>query len=126
MAKYRIKLTQEEVNELTLIVKRGFHTTQTYRAAYVLLNCDEGAYSLGKSTNEQICAVLKIEFHVLNIQCLKRHIATMEEIKQEIDAWQEYRNGIKSNRALLKTHYFFSVSFCEVSHAFTVFNLISS
>ena len=59
MAKYRIKLTQEEVNELTSIVKRGSHTTQTYRAAYVLLNCDEGAYSLGKSTNEQICAVLK-------------------------------------------------------------------
>jgi len=35
----------------------------------------------------------EIEFHVLNTQCLKRHIATIEEIKQEIDAWQEHRNG---------------------------------
>ena len=38
MAKYRIKLTREEVNELTSIVKRGSHTTQTYRAAlYIIL-----------------------------------------------------------------------------------------
>ena len=59
MAKYRIKLTQEEVIELTSIIKKGSHTSQTYKAAYVLLNCDEGAYSLGKSTNEQIVKVLK-------------------------------------------------------------------
>jgi hypothetical protein len=58
MAKYRIKLTQNEVIELTSIVKRGSHTTQTYRAAYVLLNCDDGDYSLGKSTNEQVCTIL--------------------------------------------------------------------
>jgi hypothetical protein len=60
MAKYRIKLTQDEVIELTSIVKKGSHTTQTYRAAYVLLNCDEGEHALGKSTNEQISKVLKI------------------------------------------------------------------
>jgi len=59
MVKYRIKLTQEEVIELTSIVNKGRHTSQTYRAAYVLLNCDEGDYSLGKSTNAQICGVLK-------------------------------------------------------------------
>ena len=41
MAKYRIKLTQEEVTELESIVNKGRHTSQTYRAAYVLLNCDE-------------------------------------------------------------------------------------
>jgi transposase len=60
MAKYRIKLSQEEVSELSSIVKKGSHTAQTYKAAYVLLNCDEGEYSLGKSTNEQISKVLKI------------------------------------------------------------------
>ena len=59
MVKYRIKLTQEEVIELGTIVNKGRHSTQTYRAAYVLLNCDEGDYSLGKSTNAQICSVLK-------------------------------------------------------------------
>jgi len=66
MAKYRIKLTQEEVNELSGIIKKGSHTTQTYRAAYVLLNCDEGEYSLGKSTNEQVCSVLKIGMRTID------------------------------------------------------------
>ena len=35
----------------------------------------------------------EIEFHVLNNQCLNRHIATIESIKQEIEAWQEHRNS---------------------------------
>lgn len=35
----------------------------------------------------------EIEFHVLNKQCLSRHIATIEEIRNEVAAWQEYRNG---------------------------------
>ena len=66
MAKYRIKLTKEEVDELTSIVKKGSHTTQTFRAAYVLLNCDEGKNSLGKSTNEQIAKVLKIGMRTID------------------------------------------------------------
>jgi hypothetical protein len=66
MARYRVKLTQEEVGELTSIIKKGSHTTQSYKAAYVLLNCDEGAYSLGKSTNEQICNVLKIGMRTID------------------------------------------------------------
>lgn len=44
---------------LLLLSKKGFHTTQAYRAAYVLLNCDEGEYSPGKSTHEKISEVLK-------------------------------------------------------------------
>ena len=35
MAKYRIKLTQEEVLELRSIIKKGSHTSQTYKAAYI-------------------------------------------------------------------------------------------
>ena len=31
MAKYRIKLTQEEVIELRSILKKGSHTSQTYK-----------------------------------------------------------------------------------------------
>ena len=37
----------------------------------------------------------EIEFHVLNTQCLKRHIATIEDIKQEIEEWQICRNNKK-------------------------------
>ena len=66
MAKYRIKLTQDEVCELTSIVKKGSHSSQTYRAAYVLLNCDEGAYSLGKSTHEKIFEILKIGMRTID------------------------------------------------------------
>jgi len=35
----------------------------------------------------------EIELHVLNGQCLNRHISTMDEIKREINAWQDSRNN---------------------------------
>ncbi len=35
----------------------------------------------------------EIELHVLNGQCLNRHIATMDKIKEEVGAWQENRNN---------------------------------
>lgn len=35
----------------------------------------------------------EIELHVLNGQCLNRHIATMKKIKQEVQAWQRQRNN---------------------------------
>src|ERR1035441_8974781 len=38
----------------------------------------------------------EIEFHVLNGQCLNRHISTMEKIKEEVAAWQTYRNNKNS------------------------------
>jgi transposase len=66
MAKYRIKLTKEEVEELRSIIKKGSHTTQSYRASYVLLNCDEGDFSLGKSTNEQTSKVLKVGMRTID------------------------------------------------------------
>ena len=38
----------------------------------------------------------EIELHVLNGQCLNRHISSIEKIKQEVDAWQKYRNNKNS------------------------------
>jgi len=35
MIRYRIKLTEEEVNELKAIINKGSHTSQTFRAAYI-------------------------------------------------------------------------------------------
>ena len=66
MVKYRIKLTKDEVEDLTSIIKKGSHTSQSYRAACVLLNCDEGDYSLGKSKNEEIAKVLKIGMRTID------------------------------------------------------------
>lgn len=45
MIKYRILLIKKEVTELRVIINKGSHTSQTFRAAYILLNCDEGDYS---------------------------------------------------------------------------------
>ncbi len=38
----------------------------------------------------------EIELHVLNGQCLNRHISTMEKIKIEVEAWQGHRNNKNS------------------------------
>lgn len=35
----------------------------------------------------------EIELHVLNSQCLSRHIANMDEVKKQICAWQKKRNN---------------------------------
>ena len=70
MVRYRIKLMKEEVEELTSIISKGSHTSQSFRAAYILLNCDEGEYSQ-KVTNKQISEVLR------------RGMRTIDRIKKE-------------------------------------------
>jgi len=65
MIRYTIKLIQTEVEELRRIINKGSHTSQTFRAAYILLNCDEGEYS-EKVTNEQVSKVLKIGMRTID------------------------------------------------------------
>jgi transposase len=65
MIRYTIKLTKEEVEEFHSIINRGSHTSQTFRTAYILLNCDEGEYS-DKVTNEQISKVLKVGMRTID------------------------------------------------------------
>jgi len=59
MIRYRIKLTEAEVMELSAIISKGAHSTHTFRNAYLLLNCDEGAYGY-KVGNEQLAKMLRI------------------------------------------------------------------
>jgi transposase len=65
MIRYTIKLTKEEVEELMTIINKGSHISQTFRAAYILLNCDEGKYS-DKVVNEQISKVLKVGMRTID------------------------------------------------------------
>lgn len=65
MVRYRIQLTKEEVEELKSIINKGFHSSKTFRAAYILLNCDEGEYS-SKVTNEQLSKVLKVGMRTID------------------------------------------------------------
>ncbi len=65
MIRYTIKLSQEEVKNLRSIISKGSHTSQSFRSAYILLNCDKGDYS-EKVTNEQISKVLKVGMRTID------------------------------------------------------------
>lgn len=65
MVRYIIKLTKHEVEELHAIINKGSHRSQTFRTAYILLNCDKGKYSQ-KVTNEQISKVLKVGMRTID------------------------------------------------------------
>jgi len=66
MAKiYKVELLKQEREELLAIIKKGKHTSQTYRNAYVLLNTDEGKYS-EKITNAEITKVLKVGMRTID------------------------------------------------------------
>jgi hypothetical protein len=61
MVQYTIKLKKSEIEELSIIISKGKHTSQAYRAAYILLNCDKGEFSKDTTiTNAEICKILKI------------------------------------------------------------------
>jgi transposase len=65
MIRYKIKLTKPEVEELTAILNKGSHTSQTFKTACILLNCDEGEYA-EKATNEQISQVLRVGMRTID------------------------------------------------------------
>ncbi len=61
MILYTIKLNKIEVEELNKVINKGSHTSQAFRTAYILLNCDKGELSVNKEiTNAEICKILKI------------------------------------------------------------------
>ncbi len=65
MIKYKVTLTKDEREELESIINKGRHTSQKFRNAYVLLNCDEGEYS-EKATNSEISKILKIGMRTID------------------------------------------------------------
>lgn len=65
MAKYIVTPSKEEHSESMEIINKGCHTSQKFRAAYILLNCDEEKYA-EKVTNEQISKVLKVGMRTID------------------------------------------------------------
>jgi hypothetical protein len=65
MEKYKVTLSKEERSELMDIINKGSHTSQKFRNAYILLNCDEGEFA-DKVTNAQISKVLKIGMRTID------------------------------------------------------------
>jgi transposase len=61
MVLYTIKLSKLEVEELNKVISKGSHTSQAFRATYILLNCDKGEFSENKEiTNVEICKIFKV------------------------------------------------------------------
>lgn len=61
MVRYTIKLNELEVQELNKVINKGSHTSQAFRAAYILLNCDKGEFSdNAEITNAEMCKILKV------------------------------------------------------------------
>lgn len=93
MIRYTIKLTKTEVDDLKSIINKGSHTSQTFRTAYVLLNCDEGKYS-EKVTNEQISKVLKIGMRTID-RIKKRFIEEgLEEVLERKPTNRSYERKV--------------------------------
>jgi transposase len=65
MIKYKVTLTKLEHEQLMDVINKGVHSSQQYRAAYVLLNCDEGKYG-EKITGKEISQVLKISMRMID------------------------------------------------------------
>jgi hypothetical protein len=65
MVKYKITLSKTEHDELIDIISKGVHSSQVYRAAYILLNSDEGKYG-DKITGQEISSFLKISMRMID------------------------------------------------------------
>lgn len=65
MVRYAIKLTKTEIDELHEILNKGSHSAHTYRAALILLNCDQSKYSK-RSTNEEVSKVLNVGMRTID------------------------------------------------------------
>jgi len=66
MRKYKVTLTNEERQDLSLIVQKGKHRSQKVLNALILLNCDEGEYQSSRSRNEDIAKVLQISMRKID------------------------------------------------------------
>jgi hypothetical protein len=61
MVHYTIKLNKNEVEEFNKVISKGSHTTQAFRTAYILLNCDKGKFSTNTEIkNSEICKILRV------------------------------------------------------------------
>lgn len=65
MIKYKITLLKTEYEQLIEVISKGAHTSQLYRTAYILLNCDEGKYG-DKIIGQEISKVLKVSMRMID------------------------------------------------------------
>ncbi len=88
MRKYTVTLTEEEVDEIKAIAKKGTHRSQKVLNSLILLNCDEGEFCIGHSLNKEITSVLDVSMK--KIDRVKRRFVE--------DGLSIALNGRKGNR----------------------------
>jgi len=62
---YRVKLSKNELDLLQGLVRKGNHSVQSLRAAYILLNCNE-SNPTGITTNRDLSRVLKVSMRTID------------------------------------------------------------
>jgi len=63
--RHKVTLSKEERDYLLDLIKKGKHTSATYRNSYILLNTDSGDFS-DRTTNVEICKVLKTSMRTID------------------------------------------------------------
>jgi transposase len=89
MEKYKVTLTKDEIDELMDIINKGSHTSQKFRTAYILLNCDEGEFA-DKVTNNQISRILKVGMRTIDRTKKKFVEEGFEEVLERRPTQREY------------------------------------
>ena len=92
MKKFSVTLTKEERNELKGITCKGKHRSQKVINSLILLGCDEGEYQEIRSTNVEICRVLKTSMRKID-RVKKRFV---------VDGLDVALNGRKGSRVYKK------------------------
>lgn len=64
--RYRVKLTEEEREELQEIATRGKHNSQKVLNALILLGCDEGPHQDRKKTGAELAEVLPVSLRKID------------------------------------------------------------
>lgn len=95
MILYTIKLSKIEVEEFRNIINKGRHSSQAFRAAYILLNCDKGEFSDNTDIkNAEICKILKVGERTID-RVKKRFIEDgLESILERRPSSQKYTKKV--------------------------------
>lgn len=88
MKRYIVTLTEDERENLSVLVFKGKHRSQKILNALILLGCDEGEFQTKRSTNEEMARVLNTSMR--KIDRLKKRFVT--------DGLEIALNGQKGNR----------------------------
>lgn len=91
MARYTIILNKTEVEELTAIINKGKHTSQAFRTAYILLNCDKGEHAQDPYiTNADISKILKVGERTIDRVKKKFIEGGFESVLERRPSYQNY------------------------------------